>query len=63
MELKQSREPMRALWGPVDGFEVLCKRFDEAIIFAALTENSVLAADTLNLLPNAILKTSVFQTQ
>ena len=32
MELEQSRETMKAPWNPVDMFEVLCRRFNEAIV-------------------------------
>ena len=63
LQLKQSQEPMKAPWNPTDGFEILCKHFDEALIFTAFAENYISTSDTLNLLLNVILKTGVFQTQ
>ena len=59
MELKQRQNNESAI--PAEGFEILCKRFGEVIIFAAFTENNISTGNTLNRLPNVILKTGVFQ--
>ena len=62
VELKKSREIMKAQWNPAEEFKILPKRFDEAIIFVAFAKNNISAGDTLTLLFDVILKTSVFQT-
>ena len=63
MELKQSHKAMKEPWNPADGFKILHKRFNEVIIFVAFTKNNISAGNTLNLLPNVILKTRIFQIQ
>ena len=54
---------MQPQWNSTDGFEILRKNFDEAIIFTAFTKNKISADDTINLLLNIIIKTGVFQIQ
>ena len=60
MEPEQSRESMQAAWHPADGFKILCKCFDDALIYIAFVKSSISASDALNLLLNVILKTDMF---
>ena len=53
----------KAPWNSAGGFKILCKRFDEAIIFVAFAENEISTSDALIFLLNINLKTGVFQTQ
>ena len=63
MKPKQSREPIKAAWDPTDRFEILRKRFDDALIYTAFAESSISVSNALNLLLNVILKTGIFQVQ
>lgn len=56
MEIEQSNKAMKAPRNPTGVFEILCKCFNEAIIFAAFSENNILAGYALNLLLNSIPK-------
>ena len=61
MEFEQSPKTIKAPWNPVDGFEILRKRFGDVIIFTVFAENNISADNALTLLLNVILKTGVFK--
>ena len=63
MEPEQSNRTMKAPRNPTGVFKILCKCFNEAIIFTAFSENNILAGYALNLLLNIIPKMEVFQIQ
>jgi hypothetical protein len=54
---------MKKLWHPVEGFEVLRKRFGNEITYAAFANNIITAGDALNMLINVITKIGYFQAQ
>lgn len=60
MEPEQSDELMKATWNPADGFEIICKNFDDMLIYTTFAESTISASNTLKLLLNVILKTGGF---
>jgi hypothetical protein len=61
IEMEDSHDIMTQLSNPSEGSEVLHKHFDDRIIFAAFSDNTISAGDVLKMLLNIIIKTGVFQ--
>ena len=56
---------MKKPWNPVEAFEVLRKCFNNGIIFAVFTDNTITPSITVNILVlfNVVIKTGTFQAQ